>query len=277
MARNLRHSEVQQQRTTGAVLSARNLRFSYNGHAVLSGFDLSVNTGEFVGLVGPNGAGKTTLIRLLSGILKQESGTIEIMESTLTDIRPAERARLVSVVPQNPYMPSGMTAWELVLLGRNPHLGLLQWEGKTDADIAYGAMKATSSEKLAHRKIDNLSGGERQRVLIAMALAQQCPVMLLDEPNANLDIVHQPSIMKLLSTLNARNGIAVVVAMHDLTLAAQYCHRIVIVNQGRNFADGEPRHVLTENIIQDVYGTKVHILRHPDTGKPVIVAANTSL
>ncbi|MDP6451842.1 MAG: ABC transporter ATP-binding protein [SAR202 cluster bacterium] len=252
------------------------MRFSYNGIPVLSGFDFSAKSGEFVGLVGPNGTGKTTLIRLMSGVLKHDAGVVEILGSRLDQMKPTERARLVSVVPQNPRTPSGLTAWDLVLLGRNPHLRMLQWEGKSDAEIAHSAMVATSTHDLADREMDSLSGGERQRVLIAMALAQQCPVMLLDEPTSNLDIAHQPAIMELLTTLKSRDDGVVVVAMHDLTLAAQYCDRIVVIHEGRNFADGKPQDVLTEEIIQRVYGVQVRVLSHPDTGMPVIVGANSA-
>jgi iron complex transport system ATP-binding protein len=263
--------------TSKHVLNVKQMRFSYNGTSVLSGFDFSAESGEFIGLVGPNGTGKTTLIRLMSGVLKQDAGVVEILDSRLDQMKPNERARLVSVVPQNPRTPSGLTAWELVLLGRNPHLGMLQWEGKNDAEIAHAAMVATSTDDLIDRDMDSLSGGERQRVLIAMALAQQCPVMLLDEPTSNLDIAHQPAIMELLTTLKSRDDGVVVVAMHDLTLAAQYCDRIVVIHEGRNFADGKPQDVLTEEIIQAVYGVQVRILSHPDTGMPVIVGANNTI
>ena len=270
-------ARIQDQPTAGRVLNVQDMRFGYSGVPVLSGFDFSAVSGEFVGLVGPNGTGKTTLIRLMSGVLTQDAGVVEILGSRLDRMRSTERARLVSVVPQNPRTPSGLSAWDLVLLGRNPHLGLLQWEGRHDAEIAHSAMVATSTEDLADRDVDSLSGGERQRVLIAMALAQQCPVMLLDEPTSNLDIAHQPAIMELLTTLKSRDDGVVVVAMHDLTLAAQYCDRIVVIHQGRNFADGKPQDVLTEEIIQAVYGVQVRVLSHPDTGMPVIVGANNTL
>jgi iron complex transport system ATP-binding protein len=135
------------------------------------------------------------------------------------------------------------------------------------------ALESTGTADLAQRKVDSLSGGERQRVMIAMALAQRAPVMLLDEPTSSLDIAHQPAIMELLQSLRASEGSAVVVTMHDLTLAAQFCDRIVVIHQGRNFAEGPPGEVLTEEIIQTVYGIRVRVLAHPDTGLPVVVGA----
>lgn len=255
------------------VLSIQDLRFSYNGKPVMNGFDFRVAEEELVGLVGPNGTGKTTLIRLMSGVLQHGSGAIWLRGSKVNQMKARQRARLVSVVPQNPTIPLGLTAFEVALLGRNPHLGLLQWEDRRDAEIAMEALEATGTAQLAQRKIDSLSGGERQRVLIAMALAQQAPVMLLDEPTSSLDIANQPAIMELLDSLRATDGSAVVVAMHDLTLAAQFCDRIVVIHEGRNFAEGSPSVVLTEKMIQTVYKVKVRVLTHPDTGLPVVVGA----
>jgi len=258
------------------ALSVHGLRFAYDDRAVLDGLDFRAARGELVGLVGPNGTGKTTLLKLLSGVLRASAGSIEIFGQETGRMPTSERARLISVVPQDPRTPMGLTAFDLVLLGRNPHLGLMQWEGRGDAEIALHSMELTGTADLAQRRFENLSGGEKQRVLIALALAQQAPVMLLDEPTSNLDIAHQPAVMELLCDLRSEAEGAVVVAMHDLTLAAQFCDRIVIIHRGRNFAEGSPEAVLTEANIEVVYGTKVRVMSHPDTGTPVVVGARTS-
>ncbi|MDP6665625.1 MAG: ABC transporter ATP-binding protein [SAR202 cluster bacterium] len=257
------------------ALEVRDLRFAYNNRPVLDGFNFRAAKGELVGLVGPNGTGKTTLLRLLSGVLRPLGGSVMILGEETRRMPTSERARLVSVVPQDPRTPMGLTAFDLVLLGRNPHLGLLQWEGRRDAEIAMHSMALTGTDDLAQRRFENLSGGEKQRVLIALALAQQVPVMLLDEPTSNLDIAHQPAVMELLADLKREAKGAVVVAMHDLTLAAQFCDRIVIIHKGRNFAEGPPAKVLTEQNIEAVYGTKVRVMSHPDTGMPVVVSARS--
>jgi len=262
--------------STLRALSVHGLRFAYDDRAVLDGLDFRAARGELVGLVGPNGTGKTTLLKLLSGVLRASAGSIEIFGQETGRMPTSERARLISVVPQDPRTPMGLTAFDLVLLGRNPHLGLMQWEGRGDAEIALHSMELTGTADLAQRRFENLSGGEKQRVLIALALAQQAPVMLLDEPTSNLDIAHQPAVMELLCDLRSEAEGAVVVAMHDLTLAAQFCDRIVIIHRGRNFAEGSPEAVLTEANIEVVYGTKVRVMSHPDTGTPVVVGARTS-
>ena len=253
------------------MLTVENLHFTYKDERILNGFDLQVRDGELVGIVGPNGAGKTTLLRLISGVLKPSRGVIRINGDDLAALKPTSRAKLVSVVPQNPQLPLSFKVLDLVLMGRNPHLGLLQWEGRRDMEISRWAMEMTDVWYLADRRISTLSGGERQRALVAMALVQEAPLLLLDEPTSSLDLAHQTEIMDLVRDVQQKRGGAVVVAMHDLTLAAQYCDRLAMLAEGRRYSDGPPGEVLTTENISRVYGASVVVLSHPQGGTPVVL------
>jgi iron complex transport system ATP-binding protein len=255
------------------LLRVEGLRFGYGERAVLDGVGLEVGRGELVGLVGPNGSGKTTLLRLISGVLAASAGRVSVDDQDMAGLKASARARLVSVVPQNPQLPDGFTVRELVLMARNSHLKLLQWEGRGDLQMATRAMEATATLGLADRTLGAVSGGERQRALVAMALAQDAPVMLLDEPTSNLDLAHQTGIMDLVVGLMEERGTAVLVAMHDLTLAAQYCDRLVMLSEGRCYAEGLPLEVLTAEHIEAVYGAAVHLVPHPLGGTPVVLPA----
>ena len=253
------------------MLTVRGLKFSYRGSAVLNGLDLDVREGEMVGVVGPNGAGKTTLLRLVTGVLRSSGGRILMGGADMGALSPSERARLVSVVPQNPELPLSFSVLDLVMMGRNPHLRLLQWEGRGDLEIATRAMEVTETGHLAGRSLGTLSGGERQRAVVAMALAQEAPFLLLDEPTSNLDLAHQTRVMDMVRDVQRRRGGGVLLAMHDLTLAAQYCDRLVLLADGRCYAEGAPGTVLTRESIARVYGTEVHVLSHPQGGTPVVL------
>ena len=255
------------------MLRAEGLRFGYGAEVVLDGVGLEVGRGELVGLVGPNGSGKTTLLRVISGVLRASAGRVSVDGREVVDLKPGDRARLVSVVPQNPQLPDGFTVMDLVLIARNSHLKLLQWEGRGDLEAAKRAMEATSTLGLADRSLGAISGGERQRAVVAMALAQDTPVMLLDEPTSNLDLAHQTGIMDLVVRLMEERGTAVLVAMHDLTLAAQYCDRLIMLSEGRCYAAGPPSEVLTAENIEAVYGTEVYLVPHPLGGTPVVLPA----
>ena len=255
------------------LLKIDGLSFGYGDEAVLDGVGLEVGRGELVGLVGPNGSGKTTLLRVISGVLDASVGRESVYGQDLAGLRSSARARLVSVVPQNPQLPEGFTVRELVLMARNSHLKLLEWEGRGDVEAATLAMEETSTLELADRSLGTLSGGERQRAVVAMALSQDTPVMLLDEPTSNLDLAHQTVIMDLVVRLMEARGTAVLVAMHDLTLAAQYCDRLIMLSEGRCYAVGVPLEVLTVDNIEAVYGSEVHLVPHPLGGTPVVLPA----
>ena len=252
-------------------LKATGICFSYGQRVVLQNMDLEAGLGEVLGLVGPNGSGKTTFLRIISGILAPQRGQVCIQGRELPYLRPRDRARLVAMVQQNPAVPTGFTALEVVLMGRNPYLGLLQWEGQRDIEVCQRVMELTDTWEFAHRLVSSLSGGELQRVFIARALAQETPVLILDEPTAHLDISYQANILDMIERIRRKANITVLVAMHDLTLAGQYCNRIAALHQGNIFASGEPSEVLTNEVVSRVFGAPVSIVEHPVHKTPVVL------
>ena len=264
------HPELVEGRVDSAGVRASNVWVSYGDRQVLQGLDLEAAQGTLTALAGPNGVGKSTLLRAIAGALRPARGSVTVMGEDVAALGGRERARLVATVPQNPELPRGVSALEVVLMGRNPHLRLLSWETAADVEIALESLRMTDAEDLAERPVHQLSGGERQRVAIAMALAQQTPVILLDEPTANLDLAYQPAIMRLLRELAAQ-GRTVITAVHDLTLAGQFCDEVALVSEGRVVASGGPGETLTSAAIQRVYGADTLVLEHPETGKPIVV------
>ena len=252
-------------------LAARGVSFSYGPRSILRGIDLEALPGEVVGLVGPNGSGKTTLLRIASGVLTPQEGDVYVHGSRLPSLRPRDRARLVAMVQQSPAVPQGFSSLEVVLMGRNPYLGLLQWEGQKDIDVCREVMELTETWEYADRPVSTLSGGELQRVFIARALAQQAPVLILDEPTSHLDISYQTGVMDMIERIRRKTRITVLAAMHDLSLAAQYCSRIVALHEGSVAASGDPSEVLTEEVVSRVFGAAVSIVRHPVHGTPVVI------
>ncbi len=238
--------------------------------AALRDVSLALAEGELVGLVGPNGSGKTTLVRAITKAVTPAAGVVRVCGQDVSRLRQSFLARQVAVVPQDPSLPEGFSAFECVLMGRTPHLRLLQNEGQEDIAAAQRAMAATDTLELASRPVSELSGGERQRVAVARALAQETPVLLLDEPTAHLDIGHQVSVLELVRSLCREKGKAVLAVVHDLTLAGQYCDRLVMLSGGAVVAEGEPGDVLREELLSQVYEAAVTVLPHPQTGRPVV-------
>ncbi|MBI4337223.1 MAG: ABC transporter ATP-binding protein [Chloroflexi bacterium] len=255
----------------GPALSVEGLVAGYRGRAVLRGVTLSVSQGAVVGLVGPNGCGKTTLFRVVSGVLRPAAGRVWVAGRDLAPLGLRERARLVAVTPQTAALPPRYTALQVVLMGRTPHLRLLAWEGAHDGQVARQAMVLTETWHLAGRPVGELSGGERQRVLLARALAQEAPLLLLDEPTASLDLTGQTMVLEAVLRAQQEQGGTVLLATHDLTLAATVCHRLVLLHDGQVLAEGTPREVLTGPLIAQAYGVQVEVVQHPRSGTPVVL------
>lgn len=255
----------------GLALRFSAASFAYRQAPVFRSLDLSVAEGEMTAVLGPNGTGKTTLLRLASGSLKPASGRVELFARDLLTLPSRERARIVAVVPQETHLVFDFTVKEVVLMGRAPHLGLLGIESQGDLEIARDAMARTEVAHLAHRRFLSLSGGERQGAVIARALAQEPRLLLLDEPTAFLDLRHRLAVYDLLERLNRDSGLTLVVASHDLNMAARHCGRLVLLHQGAVVADGSPEDVLRPEHIRSVYGVEAEIRQDPITGRPYVI------
>ncbi len=252
-------------------LQVQQVYFSYLDGLVLHNISLSVKAGEMVGLLGPNGSGKTTLIKLASGVLKPDQGEIKLDGSSLSQLSRKSIARSVAVVPQQFNTPFAFTTAEVVMLGRTPFLRAFAEESEIDKQLVSDALELVGISGLKERRFDELSGGERQKVILAMALAQQPKLLLLDEPTVHLDITHQVEILELVRRLNVELGLTIIAAMHDLNLASLYFDRLVLLKEGMVSADGTPAQVLTEARIREVFSALVKVEPHPVSGVPHIV------
>ena len=262
-------------RLATTLLEVRGLAVELGGAPILRGVDIEVAAGEVVGLVGPNGAGKSTLLRAVSGVLPFEAGSVALDGEPVAGRSRAELARSLAVVQQLPEAPDTMEVAELVLLGRYPHLGLLGRESGADYLAADRAMSRAGCLDLATRPLGTLSGGERRRAFIARALAQETPLLLLDEPTANLDASAQAEVMGVLREL-ATGGAGVLVVVHDLTLAAAFCDRLVLLHLGEVIAEGGPAEVITSELVRRTYGPHVAVIADPRNGAPVVVPSPPS-
>ena len=251
------------------AIDALAVTFSVDAKHLLDGVDLRAERGQFVGLIGPNGAGKSTLLRAISNVLGYQEGSVSLHGADLKSLPARKVAELLALVPQIAPFTQGFTAFELVLMGRYPHLGRFQVEGEADDRIAMDAMRLTETESFTSRTLDTLSGGERQRVFLARAVAQQPRVLLLDEPTSNLDILHQLKILGLVRRL-VNDGLTAIAAIHDLNLAARYCDRLVLLDEGRVVTDGRPEEVLTAETLESVFGVRSALYRDPNTGSLAI-------
>ncbi len=245
------------------IIKARKLALGYNGHNIVEDFNLDVPSGSVLGLIGPNGSGKTTLLRALAGLIKPFSGNVYLDDRDIWTIPSRIRAQQIGWVPQRERLAWALTVEEVVSLGRAPHRGWLLPLSMDDRQVIDKVLRLTELRELKNRKIDKLSGGEFQRVLIARALAQEPRVLLLDEPIANLDVHHQMQVMDFIRDLVSAQGITTVVAIHDLTSAARYCDRLILINKGRQVCAGEPEEVLHSENIASVFQVESCLYNDP--------------
>jgi iron complex transport system ATP-binding protein len=259
--------------TTAAPLPLRLSAVSvrYGDRVALQGVDLMVRPGELVALAGPNGSGKTTLLRAALGLLAPSEGTLELFGEPLAALSIRERARRVAWMPQEELPREDVRLSEYVLYGRHAHLGPWETESREDRKVSSEAIETVGLSDRAGEGILGLSGGERQRALLARALAQQAPLLLLDEPTAHLDIAHQLDLLERIRALTRQRGTAVLAALHDLNLAGRYADRIVVLSRGRRYADGAPAEVLSEALLAEVWGVVADLRRDPRSGAPYLL------
>ena len=253
------------------MLSIERLSVAYGARRVLRGVSLSVDSGQVLALIGPNGSGKSTLIRAVSGVVPIESGRVEVDGRSLDDLSSMERARYLAVVPQARNVPPAFSVYETILLGRTPYLGWLGRAGEHDHERVRFALERTQLSPLAERMVGELSGGEQQLVLLGRALAQDTPVLLLDEPTTHLDLQHQEQLIHLVRELAVGRNLAVLMVLHDLNLASLYADRVSLLVEGQIQATGTPSEVLTEATLARVYHVPVRVIPHPEYGNPLIL------
>lgn len=255
------------------MLAINNLSIAYGHSPILQGVTFEVIPGEIVSLIGPNGAGKTSLLNAVSGVITPSSGTIHINRQILSEFSPRQRARLMGFVPQARLLPPTFTVWQTVMIGRTPHLGLIGKPAKDDIAAVEFALGRVELHEFTNRPIGELSGGEQQRVLLARALAQNAPILLMDEPTAHLDIRFQASFLNLVRDLVTEKELAVLMALHDLNLAAVYSDRIVLLADGNMVNSGEPETVLTSEILSAAYHIPIEVIPHPQNKHPLILVS----
>jgi iron complex transport system ATP-binding protein len=257
------------------MLAIDQVTIRYEARIVLHEVSLFVNGGAVLALIGPNGVGKSTLIRACSGNLKPIAGCVTVDGQDVQRLPVEDRAKLIAVVPQAVRLPGTFNVFETVLMGRTPYFGWLGRESEKDHLAVQAALDRTCTLELADRPIGELSGGEQQRVLIARALAQSARTLLLDEPTAHLDLKHQASVLRLVCDLAHAENYAVLIALHDLNLAAQYADRVALLSNGTVAAIGTPEEVLTEANLSPAYGLRVAVYAHPAHGAPLVHAENS--
>ncbi|MFP4099875.1 ABC transporter ATP-binding protein [Coleofasciculus sp.] len=254
-----------------SLLSTRRLSLAYDGTPVITNLDLAIPAGKITALVGPNGCGKSTLLRGLARLLKPCAGTVYLDGTDIFKRSTKAVAKRLGILPQSPVAPEGLTVRDLVAQGRYPYQNWLQQWSKDDEILVEKALLITGITQLADRVLDTLSGGQRQRAWIAMALAQDTEILLLDEPTTFLDLAHQVEVLDLLYELNQSEGRTIVMVLHDLNQACRYANHLVAVRQGQLYTQGEPMQVVTEAMVREVFGLECRIVPDPVAGTPMCV------
>ena len=252
------------------TLTAEGLTLGYGDRTVISGLDLAIAPGRITAIVGANGCGKSTLLRALARLLRPSAGEVRLDGKPLRTLHTKEVARIVGLLPQSPIAPEGIAVADLVGRGRHPHQRALARWSAHDYQVVADALQATGISDLADRSVDELSGGQRQRVWIAMALAQETDILLLDEPTTFLDVAHQVEVLDLLTDLSLARGTTIVMVLHDLNLAARYADELVAMRAGRVHAVGAPEQILTSELVEEVFGMANVVTDDPASGKPMV-------
>ncbi|NML51076.1 ABC transporter ATP-binding protein [Streptomyces sp. R302] len=253
------------------ALRGTELRLAYGDRIVAEGLDLDIPAGRVTALVGPNACGKSTALRALARLLKPESGTVHLDGTDTSELSARELSLRLALLPQTPSAPDGITVRDLVARGRTPHQRWwCQWTAADEA-VVDRALEATGTDTLAERSLDELSGGQRQRVWIAMALAQDTPVLLLDEPTTYLDLAHQVDVLELVAHLNRTEGRTVVMVLHELNLACRYADHLIAMRDGRVLAAGPPTDIVTPDLVQEAFALRATVITCPVAGTPLVI------
>lgn len=253
------------------MLQGRNLKVSYGDSVILNGIDFDVPKGGITTIIGPNGCGKSTLLRAAAGLLTRDCGTVTLNGVDLANLKRREIARQLAVLPQTPVAPEGLQVRDLVGRGRHPHRSWLRQGSTEDSRVVDAVMKLTNITEFADRPLERLSGGQRQRAWIAMVLAQETPLVFLDEPTTYLDLSHSVEVLSLVRQLADQEGRTVLMVLHDLNLAARYSDQLIVMQRGEVDAVGAPAEVLTESLLDRVFHLPAVVTTDPVNGGPLVV------
>ncbi|GAB3262181.1 ABC transporter ATP-binding protein [Kineosporia babensis] len=258
------------------ILATDHVKVGYDGRIICPDVSLQIQTGSYTAIIGPNACGKSTLLRAMARILPIAGGSVVLDGQDIAQVPTRELARRLGLLPQTSIAPEGIRVADLIARGRYPHQRIFDRWSAADEAAVVSALEATGTEELSGRMVDELSGGQRQRVWLAMVLAQQTPLLLLDEPTTFLDIAHQYGLLDLFQRLRAEHGRTIVVVLHDLNQAARYADHLIVMKEGAIVGSGRPADVLTAEMVQEVYGLPCRVEPDPETGTPMVIPKATA-